>query len=117
MRAKRFRPGQQYRWFTIYRKQAQTDDKGRTTYHKVGEAVGMFYGAIASASQREITQWQQNGHPITHKIVIDGYYQAVQPTDIVLYDNRRFYVQSVKHNGMMSLFTVLFCREQEGQGE
>lgn len=115
MRPKRFRPGQQYKGYTIYRKVATTDERGRTSYSKEPIPVGKLFGAISLCSPKEREQWNQLGHPITHKVVVEGMCDA-HADDIIERDGRRFYVESNKNSGALDMFNVLWCRELNGVG-
>lgn len=116
MRPKRFRPGQQYKRYTISRKIAKTDARGRTTYSKTACPVGELYGAISVCSPKEREQWNQLGHPVTHKIIVEGNCIA-RADDIVERNGRKFYVESNKNSGALDMFNVLWCRELNGVGE
>ena len=62
-------PGQGFQPFTIYKKGSKVTDTGRAVTGGYTETKDKFYGMLTNASQNEIEQWKQNGHPITHKIV------------------------------------------------
>ena len=115
------RPGQQLRKFTIYRKDAKKDAKGRVSYKTDRVPVGEFWGTITQASQTEREQWKQMGHPITHRVVVRGPIDC-QAEDYIelavggLEKARVWSVQS-KHDPMeISYFHTLYCEERNGVG-
>lgn len=116
IRPKRFRAGQQYKKYSIHRKIATTDARGKTTYSVSAEPVGTLYGAVSSYSPSEREQWGQLGHEVTHRIVVEGKCEA-QENDVLVRDGRKFYVETKKDNGALGMFTVLACRELNGVDE
>ena len=69
-----FRPGQQLKLFSVYRKKAETDNRGRVIYSKNenSEFLGEIKGSLSAVSQKEKYQWKQIEHPATHTIVVRG---------------------------------------------
>ena len=112
-----FRPGQQLKRFTIYRKDAMVDTKGRVVYKTDLSQVGTFLGTVAQASQTEQLQWSQVGHPITHTVVVRGVIDARAEDYIELGDGRTWFVQG-KHDPVeLSFFQTLYCEERKGVGK
>lgn len=113
------RPYQGFKPFTVLRRIGTVTATGRPvtgTFEEAGEIIGM----ISQASQREIEQWKQNGHPITHTIVQRGTTNQAKPTDVMqLVDpvnpeiTRRFLVQGVQDPGEIGHFTVYHVEERE----
>lgn len=108
------RPGQGFKPFTVLQKKGGTTASGRPMAKKF-LPVGVFYGIISQASQNEIEQWKQNGHPITHTIVQRGTKDRASVTDVLELKgtNRRFYVQGVHDPGELGHFTVYKVEERE----
>ena len=108
----RFKPGQEIKTFTIKRKETNKDAKGRLTYGEHTE-IGTLKGAITSANQKEVNQWKQNGHPITHRIRVRGV-SLVQAEDVLYYNDRKWYVQAVQNPSELGIYTVIWCDERFG---
>lgn len=108
------RPGQGFKPFTVLQKKGGTTASGRPTAKKFLPA-GVFYGIISQASQREIEQWKQNGHPITHSIVQRGTENRAKATDVLELEGtgRRFMVQGVQDPGELGHFTIYKVEERE----
>ena len=108
------RPGQGFRPFTVLRKKGGTTTTGRaktTSLSPDGEIIGI----ISQASQNEIEQWKQNGHPISHTIVQRGIANRAEATDVLELKgtNRRFYIQGVQDPGELGHFTVYKVEERK----
>lgn len=109
------RPYQGFKPFTVLRRQGTITNTGRPvtgSFEEVGEIIGI----ISQASQREIEQWKQNGHPITHTIVQRGTKDQAKPTDVLTLEGtpeRRFLVQGVQDPGEIGHFTVYHVEERE----
>lgn len=106
------RPGQGFKRFEILRKTGGTTKKGRPTaksYQSCGEIIGI----ISQASQSEIAQSKQNGHPISHTIVQRGSIDRAKPTDVLGLDGRRFIVQGVQDPGELGHFTIYKVEERD----
>lgn len=107
------RPGQGGRPFTVLRREGGKTEKGRpiTSTHK---PKGQLFGMITQARQKDIEQWKQNGHPITHTIVQRGALNQAKATDILEMDgtDRRFLVQGVQDPGELGLFTIYNVEER-----
>ena len=111
-----FRPGQQWRKFTIYRKKTNVDSRGRVIYSTEHEPVGTFSGTIVQANQSEQMKWSQMGHPITHRVVVRGAIDAQAEDYIAL--NGRFWSVQGKHDPMeIAYFHTLYCDERKGVGK
>lgn len=106
------RPGQGFKRFEILRKTGGTTKKGRPTA-KTFEVCGEIIGIVSQASQNEIAQWKQNGHPISHTIVQRGSIDRAKPTDILRLDERRFLVQGVQDPGELGHFTIYKVEERD----
>lgn len=108
------RPGQGFKAFAVLRKKGGTTASGRpkaTTLSPDGE----IYGIISQASQREVEQWKQNGHPITHTIVQRGTKDRAKASEILELKgtNRRFSIKGVTDPGELGHFTIYYVEERE----
>lgn len=108
----RYVPQSQLRTFEILRKTAIKDAKGRITYN-ADNVVGEMRGSVSTAKQREIEQWKQNGHPITHTIVVRGETTA-DAEDVLRLENRSFYVQGKYNPADLHIYAILYCEERAG---
>lgn len=108
------RPGQGFKLLFVMRRHNGKTATGRpgTAQLKIeGEEI---YGIITQASQKEVEQSKQSGHPITHTIVQHGTMNQAKPTDVIAIPNttRKFLVQSVRDPGELGHFTVYKVEER-----
>lgn len=116
------RPYQGFKPFTVLHRIGAVTTTGRPVTGSFEEA-GEIIGIISQASQKEIEQWKQNGHPITHTIVQRGTKNQAKPTDVMQLQGpedeegnttcRRFLVQGVQDPGEIGHFTVYHVEERE----
>lgn len=106
-------PGQGFVRFTVYEKRDEITPSGRAVEGKYKLTEKQFYGIVANASQREIDQWKQNGHPITHKIVQYSSVYGANATDYILSENGgEFYVQGAKNPAGLNLTNVYYVEQR-----
>ena len=107
------RPGQEFRLFKVLRKKGGTTASGRPKATSLSPD-GEFYGIISQASQKDIEQWKQNGHPISHTIVQRGTKDRAKATEILELDgtNRRFIIKGVQDPGELGHFTIYKVEER-----
>lgn len=108
-----YRPGSEIQDFSVYEKTTSTGGHGRVKEVPGETPVSTLSGALASASQKEVDQWKQNGHPITHTIVVYGTTMA-DAGDVVSLGERKFYIQGKEDPGGFGIRQVLFCEERPG---
>ncbi len=114
------RPGQGFKTFKVLKRVGGTTRTGRP-YTGDLEPMGEFYGIISQASPKEIEQWKQSGHPITHTIVQHRAMTNAIETDVLELDemvngcccSRRFLVQGVRDPGELGHFLVYQVEERE----
>ncbi len=113
-----FRPGQQLKAFSIYRKKVEIDERGRATYSKNEnlEYIGEIKGSLSAISQKEKYKWKQIEHPASHTIVVRGKTE-IQPEDILVHNGQRYDVESVEEPGEVAIFTIIYCTKRGGLGE
>lgn len=106
------RPGQGFRAFRVMRR---TGKKTKTGRPQTGgfEDVGGILGIISQASQKEIEQWKQSGHPISHTIVQRGTENQAKATDVLELGSRKFLVQGKQDPGELGHFTIYYVEERE----
>ena len=114
-----YRPGDEIKTFSILRKTANESSIGRITTPINSAPIGILQGALSSASQREIDQWKQQNHPITHKVVSSGQTVAqaedvLSLDDVAAHTSRRFYIQGKRDPGELGIRQVLYCEERPG---
>lgn len=107
------RPGQGFKAFSVLRTKGGTTASGRPKV-TVLAPDGEIFGIISQASQKEIEQWKQNGHPITHTIVQRGTKDRAQAEEILELKgtNRRFRVKGVNDPGELGHFTIYHVEER-----
>lgn len=110
------RPGQGFKKFKVLRQTSKTTSSGRVQAASLSP-VGEIYGIKTRASQKEIEQWKQKGHPISHTIVQRGTKNCAKATDFLELGEgdakRRFYVQGTRNPGELGHFTVYMVEERE----
>lgn len=76
------RPGQGNQLLQVWTRDGATTASGRphTANMKPG---GTFYGIITQCSPKQIEQFKQNGHPVSHTIVQRGTKNRAKPTDVL----------------------------------
>ena len=107
-------PGHGFKEFTIHTQGVSISKTGRPQKKSPEEKYNkVFFGALIKASQKEIDQWKQNGHPITHKIIAYGAKPKARPTDyLVTDDTREFYVQGRNNPGDLNVTMVYYVEER-----
>lgn len=108
------RPGQGFRRFEVKRRTGGLTEGGRP-YTGSLQPAGEIIGIISQASQKEIEQWKQSGHPITHTIVQHGAKDQAKATDVLHLPGteRKFLVQGVQDPGELGHFTIYHVEERE----
>ncbi len=109
------RPGQGFKSFTVMRRKSGTSKTGRPY---TGDLVpaGEIIGIISEATPKEIEQWKQDGHPITHTIVQRGTKDRAGATDVLVLENekRAFLVQKKpKDPGELGHYLIYYVEERE----
>lgn len=112
-----FRPGQQLKRFSVYRKKTQTDERGKVIYHNENlEYITEIKGSLSTITQKEKYKWKQIEHTASHTVVVRGKVQ-IQPEDILVHDGQRYDVESVEEPGEVGIFTIIYCKKKKGLGE
>lgn len=106
-------PGQQLRKYDIYRKSSRTDEKGKVTYSVEEQLIGTVSGSLVKVGQSEAERWKQQGHPITHKIVVRGTTKA-KAEDVLVFDGARYYVHAKENRAQLGQFFSLYCEYRPG---
>ena len=107
-------PGQGFIFFDIYETGATVTDSGRAVQGAYKNAGKPFMGMLVNASQKEIDQWKQNGHPISHKIIEYSALNVAKATDCLHLkeEGRTFYVQGTKNPINMGITTIYYVEER-----
>lgn len=106
-------PGQGFQGFTIHEKSGGVTGSGRAWGNGYRATKKTFFGMLTNASQKEIDQWKQNGHPITHKIIEFSAETKAKATDyLVKEDGRKFYVQGTKNHGDLNVSVTYYVEER-----
>lgn len=106
-----FRPGQEWKEFKLYRRKAVLDKKGSMKYEPIKqteEPLTTITGFIAEATQKEMSEWKQRKHPVSHTIVVNGDCEA-QAEDILVYENRNFHVKGKDNPFGLGIFQIIYC--------
>lgn len=107
-------PGQGFQNFEIYEKSTGLTDTGRAVTEKYTGTDKTLFGMLTSASQQEIALWNQNSHPITHKIVQYSAMTKAKATDYLKCNGRWFYVTGIKNHGDMNISITYYVEEKAG---
>lgn len=106
-------PGQGFQPFTVYEKKTKVTDSGRAVTGGYSETENKMFGILTNASQTEIAQWKQNGHPVTHKIVEYSAMNKAKATDYLKCGNGRlFYVRGIKNHGDLNISVSYYVEER-----
>lgn len=113
-------PGQGFLPFKVYRLEGGLTASGRAMASSYKKTDIEFYGMIVNASQKEVDQWKQNGHPITHKVIQYGHGHNIKAkaTDILTLtmetaDNvSGYYVQGVKPPAHLGVTNIYYVEER-----
>ena len=106
-------PGQSFTNFIVYESRGSVTATGRPKQETIEETYIEFLGALVGASQKEIEQWKQKGHPITHKInEFSAQAKAKQGDYVITEDGRQFYIQGIKNPGNMNLTLIYYVEER-----
>jgi hypothetical protein len=108
-------PGQEVRHFTVTRTGTRETPNGRELSDGTAIERGEIQAVLAQASPREIEQWRQLQHPITHKIIEQGVSGFdILPGDAFHLGNRSFVNQSMPYNvGDIDHWTIYYCQERK----
>jgi hypothetical protein len=107
-------PGQGFQLFKIFRSEGGLTDTGRPKKLTYQATDGQFYGMLVNASEKEIEQGKQNGHPVTHKIISYNAMVKAQSTDCLLLENgRQFYVSSTHNHADLNVFMSYMVEERK----
>ena len=111
------RPGQGFKKFMVKKKGKSLTASGKPINGGY-EDVGTIIGILATASQKEIEHWKQEGHPITHKIVQQGVENAAIATNYIVLSekgkkDRYFYVQGTGNPGELNHMMRYYVEERK----
>ena len=106
-------PGQGFQKLTVYNKSTKTTSTGRAVTSGYAPTDLTFFGMITNASQKEIDQWKQSGHPVTHKIIEYSAQNRAKATDYLKSDTGRwFYVRGIKNHGDLNISITYYVEER-----
>ena len=106
-------PGHGFQSFTVHVSKAAMSKTGRPMQGtELEETKHRFLGLLVGASQREIEQWKQNGHPISHKIIEYSALVKAKAKDYLVSDSgRQFYIQGIKNPGELNVTMIYYVEE------
>lgn len=105
-------PGQGFLKFAVYEMTANVTDSGRAVAGQYKKTEKSFFGMLVNASQKEIDQWKQNGHPITHKVIQYGAIQTAKATDCLTNGDTDYYVQGHRNPGKLDVTNIYYVEER-----
>lgn len=106
-------PGQGFMNMEVYEESGGLTASGRAVEGGYKPAGKTFLGLVTNASQKEIDQWKQNGHPITHKITQYGAENPAKATDYISAANGvDYYVQGRKNPGELNVTMIYYVEER-----
>lgn len=108
-----YKPGQELKTYEIYREKSTRDSRGRVTTKAQPELIDAVRGSIVQASQREQERWRQQGHPISHTIVIRGRTKAQAGDEARVYGHV-YHIQGKHDPAGLGFFSTLYCMERLG---
>lgn len=106
-------PGEGFEEFVIWEMKGKVSDTGRAggSYNPTEKKC---LGILTTAKPKEIEQWQQKGHPVTHKITQFGTTtKAAETNYLVLAAGRQFYVQGIKNPGGLDVTRIYYVEERK----
>ena len=108
-------PGQGFQEFTRLTRKTKVTETGRPWGSGL-EEQGSIMGILTQASPREVERWQQDGHPITHKVVQWLTENQANPQDVLALPNgdttRTFLIQGLRNPGEINHCIVYYCEER-----
>lgn len=106
-------PGQGFKTFTVYKDRKGNNGSGKVQSLGLAPTETSFLGMLVNASQKEIEEWKQNQHPISHKIIEYSAMQKAKATDWLINEDRRaFYVQGTKNPADLNVTMIYYVEER-----
>lgn len=107
-------PGHGFAELKLYAKASGLSATGRPTKSSYAFTGDTMYGMIMNASQTEVDQWKQKGHPISHKIIEYNASPKLQPTDLIRQEaeDRNFIVQGTKNPAELGVTMIYYVEER-----
>ena len=107
-------PGQGFQPLTVYEKRSRKSKSGRAVTGSYEKTPKNLFGIITNASQTEVNQWKQNGHPVTHRIVAYSAQNKAKATDYLKSETGRwFYIRGIKNHGDLNISVTYFVEERK----
>lgn len=106
-------PGQGFLPCVVFEKTSAIAPSGRPVTGVYKRTDKTFFAIKTAASQQEVDQWKQQGHPITHKLVQYGGMVVAKATDYIHIDGEGdFYVQGSKNPGGLHVTHIYYVEER-----
>lgn len=110
------RPGQGFQIFEVLQRIGVMSATARPETYL--EPSGTIRGILVQSDPKEVEQWKQDGHPITHTVIQRWDKFPAKATDVLQLKAkdgkaRHFLVQGVKNPGELGHFTIYFVLERE----
>lgn len=116
------RPGQGFKKFKLGKKASTISSAGTPGKSASFSEIGEIIGILVNASQKEVDQWKQSGHPISHVVVQRGamvkgeatqYLRLTEQEPSGKEKDRYFYIQGINNPGELN-HTILYYVEERG---
>lgn len=107
------RPENLWKDFFIESKSETTTSRGRAQDIYDAENPKPIHAVLCGADPKQILEYQQAGHPITHTISHEGK-PVAKAGDRLIMGNRAFYVQGVDDPGDLGIWTLYYAEERSG---
>ena len=105
-------PGQGFIPFEVWSENNGISESGRAMSGKLEKTSDTIYGMLVNASQKEIDQWKQNGHPISHKIIEYSAMKKAKATDYLKGNGAEYKVKGVKNPGNLNVTMIYYVEER-----
>lgn len=105
-------PGQGFMPLEVWNENNGISASGRAMTGKPEKTDKKILGMIVNASQKEIDQWKQNGHPITHKVIEYSAEQKAMATDFLVGNGAEYCVKGVKNPGNLNVTMIYYVEER-----
>lgn len=105
-------PGQGFQPFEVWSENNGISASGRATTGVPEKTDKKILGMLVGASQKEIDQWKQEGHPITHKIIEYSAEPKAKATDILKGNGSEYKVKGTKNPANLNVTMIYYVEER-----
>lgn len=106
-----------FHWLTAFEEINDITPNGRpitSGYREIGKIFGMVKRASSSTigQWKARADWKQELHAISHEIIQQGSKIRLKPTDVIVYDNRKFVVKGAHDYVDCGHFMLYYVEER-----